>query len=170
MTSLTFSVEVITLPVSDVDRALRFYRDQLSFRLDVTIRGTTPFASCSLLRRAPPAPSRLVRDSRTHPSVHSAMSILWSATLMPRALNYSSAALRSARSVTRRPSELGREVSRLGLIPRAATMPASPASPIRMAIAGCCKNAATATSDIVGISCEIRSTRDFHAPWLNFFQ
>ena len=35
MTSLTFSVEVITLPVSDVDRALRFYKDQLGFHLDV---------------------------------------------------------------------------------------------------------------------------------------
>lgn len=35
MTSLTFSVEVITIPVSDVDRALRFYKDQLGFHLDV---------------------------------------------------------------------------------------------------------------------------------------
>lgn len=43
MTSLTFSVEVITLPVSDVDRALRFYRDQLSFRLDVDYSGNDAF-------------------------------------------------------------------------------------------------------------------------------
>jgi len=35
MTALTFSVEVITIPVSDVDRALRFYKDQLGFHLDV---------------------------------------------------------------------------------------------------------------------------------------
>ena len=35
MTPLTFSVEVITIPVSDVDRALRFYKDQLGFHLDV---------------------------------------------------------------------------------------------------------------------------------------
>jgi len=31
----TFSVEVITLPVSDVERALRFYVDQVGFTLDV---------------------------------------------------------------------------------------------------------------------------------------
>jgi len=31
----TFSVEVITLPVSDVERALRFYVDQAGFTLDV---------------------------------------------------------------------------------------------------------------------------------------
>jgi predicted enzyme related to lactoylglutathione lyase len=35
VTALTFSVEVITIPVSDVDRALRFYKDQLGFHLDV---------------------------------------------------------------------------------------------------------------------------------------
>jgi catechol 2,3-dioxygenase-like lactoylglutathione lyase family enzyme len=31
----TFSVEVITLPVSDIERALRFYVDQAGFKLDV---------------------------------------------------------------------------------------------------------------------------------------
>jgi catechol 2,3-dioxygenase-like lactoylglutathione lyase family enzyme len=30
-----FSIEVITLPVSDIDRALRFYVDQVGFTLDV---------------------------------------------------------------------------------------------------------------------------------------
>jgi catechol 2,3-dioxygenase-like lactoylglutathione lyase family enzyme len=35
MTAPTSSVEVITMPVSDVDRALRFYKDQLGFHLDV---------------------------------------------------------------------------------------------------------------------------------------
>jgi len=35
MRALTFSVEVITIPVSDVERALRFYKDQLGFHLDV---------------------------------------------------------------------------------------------------------------------------------------
>ena len=29
------SIEVITLPVSDVERALRFYVDQVGFTLDV---------------------------------------------------------------------------------------------------------------------------------------
>ena len=31
----TFLVEVITVPVSDVERALRFYVDQVGFTLDV---------------------------------------------------------------------------------------------------------------------------------------
>lgn len=35
MNSQTLSVEVITLPVSNVDRALRFYVDQMGFSLDV---------------------------------------------------------------------------------------------------------------------------------------
>ncbi len=35
MEAKTFSVEVITLPVSDIERALRFYIDQAGFTLDV---------------------------------------------------------------------------------------------------------------------------------------
>jgi catechol 2,3-dioxygenase-like lactoylglutathione lyase family enzyme len=53
----TFSVEVITLPVSDVERALRFYVDQVGFTLDVDYRQndafrvvqlTPPGSSCSI--------------------------------------------------------------------------------------------------------------------------
>jgi predicted enzyme related to lactoylglutathione lyase len=53
----TFSVEVITLPVSDVDRALRFYADQVGFILDVDYRPndafrvvqlTPPGSNCSI--------------------------------------------------------------------------------------------------------------------------
>ena len=35
MRTPTFSVEVITVPVSDVERALRFYVNQVGFTLDV---------------------------------------------------------------------------------------------------------------------------------------
>ena len=51
------SVEVITLPVSDVDRALRFYVDQVGFTLDVdyspniafrVVQLTPPGSSCSI--------------------------------------------------------------------------------------------------------------------------
>ena len=57
MRALTFSVEVITLPVSDVDRALRFYKDQLGFHLDVdyspndvfrVVQLTPPSSACSI--------------------------------------------------------------------------------------------------------------------------
>jgi predicted enzyme related to lactoylglutathione lyase len=53
----TFSVEVITLPVSDVGRALRFYVDQAGFTLDVdyspndsfrVVQLTPPGSSCSV--------------------------------------------------------------------------------------------------------------------------
>ena len=51
------SVEVITLPVSDVERALRFYVDQVGFTLDVdyspndafrVVQLTPPSSSCSI--------------------------------------------------------------------------------------------------------------------------
>src|SRR5271156_6795426 len=52
-----FSVEVITVPVSDIDRALRFYVDRVGFRLDVeyspneafrVVQLTPPGSSCSI--------------------------------------------------------------------------------------------------------------------------
>src|SRR5215469_11000075 len=52
-----FSVEVITLPVSDVERALRFYVEQVGFTLDVdywpndsfrVVQLTPPGSSCSI--------------------------------------------------------------------------------------------------------------------------
>jgi catechol 2,3-dioxygenase-like lactoylglutathione lyase family enzyme len=52
-----FSVEVVILPVSDVERALRFYVDQVGFTLDVdyspndafrVVQLTPPGSSCSI--------------------------------------------------------------------------------------------------------------------------
>ena len=57
METATLSVEVITLPVSNVDRALRFYVDQVGFALDVdyspnntfrVVQLTPPGSSCSI--------------------------------------------------------------------------------------------------------------------------
>ena len=57
MKTPTYSVEVITLPVSDVGRALRFYVDQVGFTADVdyspndafrVVQLTPPGSSCSL--------------------------------------------------------------------------------------------------------------------------
>jgi catechol 2,3-dioxygenase-like lactoylglutathione lyase family enzyme len=54
---MKLSVEVITLPVSDVERALRFYVDQVGFTLDVdyapndafrVVQLTPPGSSCSI--------------------------------------------------------------------------------------------------------------------------
>lgn len=55
--AVKFSLEVITLPVSDVERALRFYIDQVGFALDVdyapndafrVVQLTPPGSSCSI--------------------------------------------------------------------------------------------------------------------------
>ena len=57
MRTSTLSVEVITLPVSNVERALRFYVDQVGFNLDVdyspndgfrVVQLTPPGSSCSV--------------------------------------------------------------------------------------------------------------------------
>lgn len=57
MKTSTFSVEVITVPVSDVERALRFYADQVGFNLDVdyspndafrVMQLTPPGSGCSI--------------------------------------------------------------------------------------------------------------------------
>jgi predicted enzyme related to lactoylglutathione lyase len=72
MGTTTFSIEVITLPVSDVDRALRFYVDQFGLTLDIdyapngafrVVQLTPPGSSCSIqigkgLTDAPPGSFR----------------------------------------------------------------------------------------------------------------
>ena len=54
------SVEVITLPVGDVERALRFYVDQVGFRLDVDYSPNDAFRVVQLivLRTSTRAPTR----------------------------------------------------------------------------------------------------------------
>jgi catechol 2,3-dioxygenase-like lactoylglutathione lyase family enzyme len=57
MRTATLSVEVITVPVSDVERARRFYVDQVGFTLDIdysphnafrVVQLTPPGSSCSI--------------------------------------------------------------------------------------------------------------------------
>lgn len=57
MKAARLSVEVITVPVSDIERALRFYVDQVGFSLDVdyspndafrVVQLTPPGSSCSI--------------------------------------------------------------------------------------------------------------------------
>jgi catechol 2,3-dioxygenase-like lactoylglutathione lyase family enzyme len=57
MTRAALAVEVVTLPVTDVDRALRFYVEQVGFALDVdyapagtfrVVQLTPPGSSCSI--------------------------------------------------------------------------------------------------------------------------
>ena len=51
MEAPTFSVEVIILPVSDVERALRFYVDQVGFTLDVDYAPNDAFRVVQLTPR-----------------------------------------------------------------------------------------------------------------------
>jgi predicted enzyme related to lactoylglutathione lyase len=71
--SVKLSIEVIALPVSDVERALRFYRDQVGFTLDVdyspndafrVVQLTPPGSSCSIQigRGLTDAPAGSVRN------------------------------------------------------------------------------------------------------------
>ena len=57
MKTATFSVEVITLPVSNIEQAIRFYGDQMGFTLDVdyapndafrVVQFTPPGSGCSI--------------------------------------------------------------------------------------------------------------------------
>jgi predicted enzyme related to lactoylglutathione lyase len=132
----TLSVEVITLPVSDVERALRFYIDQVGFALGVdyspndrfrVVQLTPPGSSCSIQigKGLTDAPAGSLRN------VFLVVTDLEG--VRRRLLEHGSMSVRSG---TRRPSELGTEVSHRGSTPRAETMPASPTSPIPMAIAG----------------------------------
>jgi hypothetical protein len=141
----TFSVEVITLPVSDVERSLRFYVDRVGFTLDVDYSPNGSFRVVQLTPPGPAARSRSVTDSPTRRSVHFATSISSLRTLRLPEAACSNVGLRSARSCTRRPLERGTEVLRP--TPRVETMPVLPSSPIRMATPGCYRNMATAMRD-----------------------
>jgi predicted enzyme related to lactoylglutathione lyase len=55
--AISYSLEVVPLPVSDIDRALRFYVDQVGFNLDVdyspndrfrVVQLTPPGSNCSI--------------------------------------------------------------------------------------------------------------------------
>jgi catechol 2,3-dioxygenase-like lactoylglutathione lyase family enzyme len=68
-----YQLEVVILPVTDVDRSLAFYTDQLGFGLDVdyhptddfrVVQLTPPGSSCSI--QLEPAPPGTTSTGRTH--------------------------------------------------------------------------------------------------------
>src|SRR5262249_2293200 len=142
----TFSVEVITLSVSDVERALRFYVNQAGCTLEVhyspnesfrAVQLTPPCSSCSLqiAKRRTGAPVGSLRNDY--------LVVMHLEAERSRPLERS-VEVGEIRHKT--PSEPGTEVLHPDSTPRAETMPAFP---IRMATAGYCKNAATAMCDVV---------------------
>ena len=147
MTALTFSVEVITIPVSDVDRALRFYKDQLGFHLDVDY---SPNHASRVVQLTPSGSACSIQIGKglTDAPVGSVSNVY---LVVPDLEATRSQLLEHGTAVSsiRHKTPIGAwmEVSLPDLIPRAATMRASPASPILTVIAGCCRNAATATRE-----------------------
>jgi hypothetical protein len=79
----TFSIEVITLPVSNIERALRFYVDQVALRSTSTIPNDA-FRIVQLTRRAQAVRSRSVTESATRPWALFAIPILLSLISRPR--------------------------------------------------------------------------------------
>jgi catechol 2,3-dioxygenase-like lactoylglutathione lyase family enzyme len=63
MSPMEWKLELVPIPVSDVDAAKRFYVEQMGFTLDHDVRRTRTSASCSSRLRAPPARSASARES-----------------------------------------------------------------------------------------------------------
>jgi len=80
--AVMFSIEVITLPVSDVERALRFYVDRVGFTLDVDY---SPNDAFRVVQLTPPGSGCSIQIGRgsTPPRDRSAISISSSPTLRP---------------------------------------------------------------------------------------
>lgn len=143
MRTPTFSIEVITLPVS-VDRAMRFYVDQVGFTLDVDY---SPNDSFRVVQLTPPGSTCSIQIGQglTDAPAGSVRNIYLSSWISkPHEVACSNVEFPSARSGARRQLEPGMEISNAGSIPLAGIMPASPTSPIPMATAGSYKNEATA--------------------------
>jgi predicted enzyme related to lactoylglutathione lyase len=145
---LKLSIEVITMPVSDVERALRFYVDQVDFTLDVDY---SPNDAFRVVQLTPPGSSCSIQigSGLTDAPVGSVRNVYLVVTDLEAARNR---LLKRGVDVgeigTRYPLMPGTEVSHPGSTPRAGTTPASPTSLTRMATAGCCRNAATAMRDV----------------------
>ena len=143
------AIEVITLPVADIERALRFYVDQVGFTLDVDY---SPNDAFRVVQLTPPGSSCSIQIGRgltdaapgLLPNVYLVVANLEAARnrLLERGVEV-------GESGTRYPSMPGTELSNPGSTPPAGTMPASPTSRIRMAIAGCCRNAATGILPVI---------------------
>jgi predicted enzyme related to lactoylglutathione lyase len=145
------SIEVITLPVGDVERATRFYVDQVGFTLDVDY---SPNDAFRVVQLTPPGSSCSIQIGRglTDAPVGSLRKVYLVVTNIEAARNrLLERGVEVGEIRHKYPSMPGTEVSHPGSTPRTGITPASPSSPIRMAIAGCCRNGATAMRDVLRI-------------------
>jgi predicted enzyme related to lactoylglutathione lyase len=142
------SIEVITLPVGDVERALRFYVDQVGFTLDVDY---SPNEAFRVMQLTPPGSSCSIQIGRglTDAPVGSLCNVYLVVTDVEAARN--------------RLLERGVEVGEIrhkvpidawnggfapGLDPARWDYASFADFSARMATAGCCRNAATAIPDV----------------------
>ena len=145
----TFLIEVITLPVSHVDRALRFYVEQVGFRLDVDYSPNDVFR---IVQLTPPGSSCSIQIGKglTDAPVGSLRNVYLVVTDLEAArirLLERGVAVGEIRHKT--PIGAWGGGFAPGLDPRAETMPASPTSPIRMTTPGCYRSGVTAMRDLL---------------------
>jgi predicted enzyme related to lactoylglutathione lyase len=143
------SVEVITLPVSDVERALRFYVDQVGFTLDVDY---SPNDAFRVVQLTPPGSNCSIQigSGLTDAPVGSIRSVYLVVIDLEAA---QSRLLERGVEV----GEIRHKVAidtwdggfALGLDPARRDTPASPTSRTRMATAGCYRNGVTARCDVL---------------------
>ena len=134
------SVEVITLPVSDVERALGFYVNQFGFTLDVDY---SPNDAFRVVQLTPPGSSCSIQigSGLTDAPVGSLRNIYLVVTDLEDAGNRLLERGVEVGEIRHKvPIDAWTEVSRPGLTPRAGTTPASPISRTRMATPGCYRN------------------------------
>jgi predicted enzyme related to lactoylglutathione lyase len=137
---MDYQLEVILLPVSDVDRSLAFYTEQVGFPLDVDYRPSDDFrvvqltprgSACSVQLTAAPGDARRDPYRSTYlvvPDIEAAR-----AELLERGVPVGEIRHKS-------PSEAWQGAGRLVPIRRGVTTQASSTSPTRTATSGCCRN------------------------------
>jgi len=137
--------EVVILPVSDPDRSLRFYRDQVGFDLDVDYAPTPEFR---VIQLTPEGASTSIQFGvgLTDAPAGSLRGFTWWCPISRRAdANWPIEGWTSARSGTRTPVVAGgRARTLLVWIRTGRITPPSPTSAIPTAMPGCFKSAVTA--------------------------
>lgn len=112
MKTTTFSIEVIPVPVSDVERALRFYVDEVGFTLDLDYSLNDAFRVLLLTPRGSNCSIHIGEGFADAPARDCFATFISSSQIsMPLGIACSNAELRSERFATRPLLECGTEVS-----------------------------------------------------------
>ena len=132
MATSAFAVEVITLPVNDVDRALQFYLDRIGFAFDVDWRPREDFGVVQLTPPGSGCSIQIGTGLTEATRARCAIPPLWSTTSPQRGRLCWAAGRPLVRSAIRRLPAHGTAALHGGSIPRAAIMRAPPTSRPRL--------------------------------------